>query len=498
LPGAAGTYTPSTVGQDIISLSDRYPYQQTYPGGVFTGFSSNFFNYQLCRYSIPITLAAGQTGSYLLVHWREQYATSLAAVQPTGLTLGTLNATNCYSATVAPNYSNVQRANVFLDTSPAGATPGTITTTPTGTTTTARLSGVSFYTSTGLQFNITATATNLFANSYFTNSVASVSVPAGFESPNPPVHADLTDFGGVNHAYQLYDEPTPRILNHTSGNPYTLVAPPATSDTARFQHPTQPVGGSAAAAPYPYGQVKVRFNTPFAAAAQITDSKLYLYNTLGLTGSSTTSESFSDERYRYPNSFTIIAASPMLPAAPYDSNTSLATLVDELQVYSGRLVYPSVNFSLAAYQPSGNPDYATVLSSDSANRKRRYQRVFNTGIARNTGTLTIVGLAFSAFQTSGAIDSNELTDHPGGAIVQIKVPGQTGWLDLGRAKGDPDLTTADFRGCRTGISGSSYTYDTTAFTAPNGSGEYLIIVRVTFIKNGVGQALSCDSITWSP
>lgn len=503
--GGAGTYTPSGAGLDKFTLSHRVPYSADYsafsPLPPFSDYDVNFSNYQLCQYSVPVTLSAGDSGSYLLVHWKETYGNTLAAVQPAGLTALTLVAANCYSAIPADGaslYENAKRSNVFLETIPAGANTLTISTTPAGTVTTSSLSGVAFYNSNGLQFDVLSTAQDFFENCYFTNSIASVSVPAGFESPSAPVEADLTDFGGISHAYQLYDASPARVVNDTGAVQYTLVAPPATADVVRFQHATQPVGGSGSAAPYPYGQVRVRYNTPFAAAATATDSKLYLYNTLGTAGSSTTVEGFSDEQYRYPNTFSILSTSPMLPAAPYASATSLGTLTGELQVYSGNLVYPSVDFSAAAYRPAGGPDYASVLAADAANHIRRYQRVFNTGIARNTGTLTITGLAFSAFQTTGVIDPAELTDHTGGAIVQIKVPGQTGWLDLGRAKGDPDLATTDFRGCRTGVAGSSYTYDTTAFTADNGSGQFLIIVRVSFIKNGTGQTLSCGSITWSP
>lgn len=503
--GGAGTYTPTGAGLDLISLSYRVPYSADFagfsPAPPFSDYTVNFSNYQLCRYAVPVTLTAGDSGSYLLVHWKESYATSLAAVQPAALTALTLVNANCYSAIPADGasiYENAKRSNVFLETTPAGPTGATITTSPAGTLTTIQLSGVAFYSSTGLQFNVMSTANDFFQNSYFTNSVASVSVPSGYESPSAPVEADLTDFGGALHVYQLYDEGTPRILNNSGGAPYTLGAPPTTSDVVRFQHAAQPVGGSGLAAPYPYGQVRVNYNTPFAAPVVATDTKLYLYNTLGASGSSTTVEGFADEQYRYPNSFSILATSPMLPAAPYDSTQGLGTLTDELQVYSGNLVYPTIDFSAAAYRPAGGPNYAAVLAADAANHIRRYQRVFDTGIARNTGTLTLSGLAFSSFQTSGVIDPAELTDHPGGAIVQIKVPGQTGWLDLGRVKGDPGLATTDFYGCRTGISGSTYTYDTTAFTADNGSGQFLIIVRVSFIKNGVGETLACGGITWSP
>lgn len=504
-PGAPGTYTPAGTGLDKIALASRLPYLDDYSsfGNPFSAFDSDFSSYQVAAYSIPITTVSGENGSFLVVHWKEQYATSLAAIQPAGLTALTLTATNAYSAVPADpaiNYGNVNRKNVFVDTQPAGPTAGSISTTPTGTVTFSLLSGIRFYNSNGLQFAAQATANDVFENSYFTNTIASVSVPAGFESPQAVASADLTDFGGTVQDYQLYDASPARILDHSTGNPFTLVAPPATTDVARFTHSAQPIGGSGAAAPYPYAQVRVVFRSPFGAPLTMTDSKLYLYNTLA--GASThQSEPFVDEDYRYDASATITSASPMLPSggSDFDSTAVLVSNDGELQVYSGRLVYPGVDFTIASYDPAqqAGSNYALVAAGDAGSHKRRYVRIFDTQISKNTGTLTISGLSFTAFQASGPIDLNEVTDHPGGAIIQLKIPGVTGWLDLGRAKGDPDLNTAaDFRGCRTGISGSSYTFETGGFTAPNGSGEYLLIVRVTFI-NGTGNSLFIDSITLS-
>jgi hypothetical protein len=88
-------------------------------------------------------------------------------------------------------------------------------------------------------------------------------------------------------------------------------------------------------------------------------------------------------------------------------------------------------------------------------------------------------------------------------ILQIKVPGLSGWLDLGRANGVPDLVKSlDFRGCRTSVTGDgtpeiTFSYDSQFFTADNGTGKFLLFVRATIIKPA-GTNLYIDEIEWLP
>ncbi len=504
-PSGQTDYVPTGTGLDKIALIHRRPYLNSYSGGEYTPFPVSFPSFQLAKYSVSVTVSSGASGSYLLVHWREQFATSLVTIQ--SVTALNLVSTNCYSAVPAntADFEAVSRAQVFVDTSSgtgvsAGPAPSA---NPVGTTTTVFLSGVEHYNSTNLAFDVLSAANGLFTNSYLTNSVASASVPAGFESNPTPAALDLSDFGGGVVLYQLYDQGgSSKIVDNTSGNPYTLAAPPTSASTARLAV-VQPVGGSTV--PFtggvPGGQLRVQWVPAFAAASIRTATSRFLYDPLGNSGSTSTVENFTDEANRHVATLAASSATtPLVPAGAndYDSTTVLTSNNGELQVVSGRLVYPGTNFGLN-FAPAG-PNYATVRSGDSSNHKRRYIRAFDTGIARNTGKLQIVGLAFSAFDAgNAAVDSAEVADHPGGAIVQIKVPGVTGWLDLGRPSGVPDLDKAqNFRGCRTAIAGDVYTYDTGGFTANNGSGQFLLFVRITLVKNGTGETLNLDSITWLP
>lgn len=505
-PVSQTAYTPANSGIDFFGLTNRYPYLSDYSshGGVYANYTQTFYTYQLATYTVPVALVSGDAGSFLLVHWHEQYATTLASIQPAALTGGTLIQNNCYSAVPADGaalYAAVNRLNVYLDALAGTAvTIASVTSAAAGTTTSAKLSGVAYYTSTGLQFNVVAVANNVFKNSYLTNDTASASVLAGFESTTTSVRSDTTAFGGIIQPWELYDAVGSHVVNNAGGAAFSLVSPPATTAVVKFQHTTLPIGGGANNVPYPFGQLSVRFGNPFSAPVAATDTTKYLFNSLGTTGSSDTIENFTDEQYRYLISVTPIAALPILPAGGniYPSSSAIIGGDSNLQELSGKLVYPQTDFT-AGYSPSaGQPNYATVFAGDAGSTKRRYLRAFNTGIARNTGHLTLNGLAFSAFDAGlAAIDPAEVADHPGGAIVQIQVPGSTGWLDLGRALGQPALSTADFNGCRTGIAGATFAFTSTAFTSDNGSGKFLLFVRITFI-HGPGDAMALDSLIWTP
>lgn len=505
-PVSQSDYVASLAGLDKISLIDRLPYLANYPGSEYAPFSTNFSSYQLAKFDFSVTLIAGDNESYLLVHWKETYATSLAAIQPASLTALTLTTGNCYSAvpSAPSSFENVNRKNIFLDTdSASGPTVGTLTTAPAGTITSTPYSGIEHYNSTGLTFNFTATATDVFKNSYRTNQVATGSVPVGFESTEPPAKIDLTAFGGLVHPYSLYDNGL-LFVDDGTGLAFTLASPPVILDVARAQNPSQAIGGAASTIPWPYGQVGVEWRSPFGGLATQASTERYIYNPVAGSLTTNTYEPLNDESYRHISSFAAGSpATPILPAGgnAFVSATLLASGDGNLQVHSGRLIYPSTNFTVAPYNPTTpGGDYAAVLAGDAANHIRRHVRAFNTGIARNTGKIRLKGLALVAFASTGAFTGSEVADHTGGAIVQVKVPGSTGWLDLGRSKGDPDLATTDFRGCSTGTSGPDVTvsYDTTAFTVDNGFGDFLIFVRVSFIKNGTGETLDLQEVEWLP
>jgi hypothetical protein len=218
-----------------------------------------------------------------------------------------------------------------------------------------------------------------------------------------------------------------------------------------------------------------------------------------------TKESMVLESYRYVASYLPIGGELILPVGGADFDSALAIPSGELQVMAGRLVYPSSDYTGWSY-PSQDPgrDYSSVYSSDPSNTMRRYIRAFNTGGVLDRGKIRIKGLIASDFAALLPISMGEVDCHPGGAIVQIMIPGVTGWLDLGLEDGQPDSTkTSNYRGCQ--VSLTEVSFETTVeystapyFTSVNVEGKYLIFVRVTFIKNGIGEYIYLEDIEWLP
>lgn len=509
-PTGQTDYTPANSGIDRITLIDRLPYASSYPGVEYTPFGTNFSSFQLAKMQFTITLASGDNESYLIVHWKQTYAATLAAIQPASLTGGSLISANCYSAvpTDTSEYENNHRKEIFVDPdSGLTVSPTTITTAVSGSPSTHTLSGILHYGSGPISFDITATAVNLFVSSYYTNAASSVSVPVGFESTVAPVQVDVADFGATSIInIPLYDASPSRIVNDGTGLGYSLVSPPNSIHVARYEDTALPAPFVSLAEPvWPLAQIRLRWQGTFTGQVVQQSVQSYLFVNPSLEPSTETFESFNTETYRYISSFT--ASSPSVPVTPaggniYNSGALLASDDGNAQVVQGRVVYPKTDYSsgLLILPVTASGNYFTVQGGDTGSHKRRYVRAFNTGIPRNTGRLRIIGLAFADFDAGlNPVDPTEVADHPGGAIVQIKVPGSTGWLDLGRADGVPDLSkVSDFRGCRTGINADTYSFDTGSFTADNGSGKFLLFVRITYIKGVAGLALSCRSIEWLP
>jgi len=134
----------------------------------------------------------------------------------------------------------------------------------------------------------------------------------------------------------------------------------------------------------------------------------------------------------------------------WDSDLALGSHIqNELQVLDGKLVYPQTNFTAGYYPSNGQQNYATLFAADVANTIRWYTRLIDTQSPANSGKIRIKGISDSAF-AAGVYTGDLVADHSGGAVVLMKVPGVTGWLDLGRYDGDPNSDkTQDYYGCLT-------------------------------------------------
>lgn len=527
-------YTASNVGLDQISLAFRYPYLANYTGYVappvpYGPFPTNFFRFQLATFTINTqTVSAADSQNWLLVHWRESWAVSLAKIQPAELSLINLTSANCYSAVPTSNTSyaagswddnttaafNVNRHFIFNDTSSGSAPAGTLFTSAPGISfhNTLFLSGVEYYSvSSGAgeaTWNIDIRASGLFANSFQTGSVDNPPhVPAEFHSAFDPIQMDWTNFGGGI-------QPVPyNQMNKFGGAAYDFNNSPEPGDVGEYQITGLPVYTPVHFCPLGgFAQLTANLRTPFHETVFV-DTEKYLIDTYTAGEISTTTfEPFVDELYRYAFAFdpTSSALVPVIPSGGnvFASASPLTGGGGNLQVAGQEVIYPQTNYTVG-FQPNVSPDYSGFPGGDGANHFRRYQRAVDTGTPRNTGWIRLRGLAQAAFTTNAAYNGAEITGHAtGGAIVQIKIPGASGsdWLDLGRASGDPGvvgpLGTSPFYGCSTAvvISGSdiyvSFNMGSN-FTSNNGSGQFLLFVRVTFI-NGPGTSLALNQIQWYP
>lgn len=507
-------HTATGVGLDNITLTHRLPYLEDYSGysGYYANYDSNFYRYQLAHYSYPITIPAQDAGSWIFVHWRETYATSLTAIQPLAMSTH-LTSAYCYSAMPSGGdfdtgeIRTANRHNVYRDTTLSAPIPNTYTVSVVGSPSTVMLSGVSFYNngSTPLQWNLNLSIDDILTYCYYTGTTASPgNIPAGFESGYPPMTIDFSDFGG-----DIMEVPYHHLRDLGTLTYYSLTHAPAPGETNVYNEANVPIYGSlVSASPIGgYGTIHGIVRKPFLSNLVWADTPRYLFNSYAQTGSSTAStstyEPFTDERFRYSTATVITASLPVEPSVGnhFDSTAVIAAADDSLQVVGHQLVYPHANFA-SGYQPVG-PDYAAVLAADASDWIRYHMRAFDTGVPRNTGKLRIRGIRYADISSSTANPVDRRDGHTGGAIVLIKVPGQTGWLDLGRAYGVPDLdTTQNNRGCMTGVTPNTtstdftVTYNTGLFTANNGSGEFPIFIAVILFKNGAGEALAIDDITW--
>ncbi len=526
-------YTASGAGLDQISLSFRYPYLQNYtgyavpPGGVYGPFPTNFYRFQLATFSInPQAVGVGDSQNWVLIHWRETFATSLAAIQPTSITLLNLTSVNCYSATPTSNANyatgswdddtgaafNVNRHFVFLDSASGSFPVGSVFTSSPNGGSTSPLSGVSYYdTASGpghVNWTVDIRATGLFDNSFQTGSSDNPpNVPNQMHSAFDPIQMDWSNFGGGIQPVPYYQ------MNKFGGGAYSHTNSPAPGDTGEYQNsslviytpgPFCPLGG--------FAQLTADLRTPFHEQTYV-DANKYLIDTYAPGAISTTTfEPFVDELYRYINTFdpTTSATVPVIPAGGniFPSASALVLGGTSIQVAGQEVIYPQTNYS-AGFFPVQATDYSGFPAGDGAGHLRRYQRAFDVGAARNTGWIRIRGLTQAAFTQNAAYNGVETTGHTtGGAIIQLKVPGGSGsdWLDLGRAYGDPGLVgalgTSPFYGCSTGVvifgSDIYVSFNTGPnFTSNNGSGNFLLFIRVTFI-NGAGTSLALNQLEWFP
>ena len=287
------------------------------------------------------------------------------------------------------------------------------------------LSGVKFYT-TGSTFLLGVVGSHCFNNTY-------VSSPLGYAS-----------FTGIASGAVAWNDPTvtgptspPTIGNTmTATNKVLTISVASVRDTdARITcTPSDPYGSYA--------------STQSSSANRLVD-------TYGTT-STALCEYFDDENRRLP-----IGAYNAVPAPITGQWTSLNILINgNAQVYNGLLYYPTINFS--TYLPVQAEDYSAFSGN-----QVYYRAMYMAATPHNNGTLELGGLVNADVAPVGT----------GSVNVEIKLPTQTGWLDLGTDYIQATFTGADGDGCRASQSGSSWGW--TSGTFSTGLSGFMYVVRIT-------------------
>ena len=177
-------------------------------------------------------------------------------------------------------------------------------------------------------------------------------------------------------------------------------------------------------------------------------------------------EYFVDEYYRLPNNDW--DEIPIITTGGWNSNTILAQ--NELQVFNHTLQYPQTNYS--TYKPDQIIDYSSYSGTKS------YIRSFiDIGKPHNNGTFFIKG--YNPLDTSLHID--------------IKLPAQTGWLNLKTPYNESEFYGENDNGCLISRDGENFNFTTGEFSSSNSG--YLILLRITIDESNISN-IEEISINW--
>lgn len=197
---------------------------------------------------------------------------------------------------------------------------------------------------------------------------------------------------------------------------------------------------------------------PFAVSAPVDiarqGNKKLLINSM-LQQSTELIEKFTDEVYRLP-----LAEYLTIPGAISSQWTPANALSNGNAQAAGGLIFPNANYGTGFTPSTGQPNFSSFSG------QQKYIRAFrDLNDPHNAGILKLVGLTLADLISAGNVK------------VELKLPGRTGWLDLGLPFDAGTFTGADGDGCRTAVNGDEFSWSVgTNSTALSG---WMVIVRVT-------------------
>jgi len=302
------------------------------------------------------------------------------------------------------------------------------------------LSGVR-YMPAGAPIGVKVTGQNVFENSFHPQPLTIIGAQAGFTNQNIAfVAGGNTDLSGYSNPPQMDDD---FILQKD----ITLAAGFFSLN----------------------GRLYALARDSFAVSTQVEiprqDNRIMLVNTYNQQ-SSDLIDKFLDEKYRLP-----AGAYDSIPGSIVDQWTSANALSNGDAQIAGALIYPDNDYSFGYTPNVGQPNYVTGFTGD-----QLFLRAFrDQGVPHNSGVLELAGLSLSDIESDGDVK------------VEIKLPGKTGWLDLGLSFDAGSFQGNDGDGCRTYDSGELFGWSSGSnSTADSG---YMVIVRMT-LKNSSAPAIT--------
>jgi hypothetical protein len=179
-------------------------------------------------------------------------------------------------------------------------------------------------------------------------------------------------------------------------------------------------------------------------------------------------EYFVDEDYRMPYDSNFDSVLNVYKGL-WDSHRLLGG--GELQVFSGKIIYPHINYT-ADYIPSQIANYSNRTGS------RYYTRAFvDIGNPHNNGKIIISGY--------NLLDGNNK--------IYMKLPEQTGWLDLSKPYNEVDFYGRDGDGCLVSHNGEEFYWTSGTYSSANSG--YMIILRVE-MQNATVNPISYIKMDW--
>jgi hypothetical protein len=301
-----------------------------------------------------------------------------------------------------------------------------------GTTTYKYLDGVK-YLNTGTQFKFGLTALHVFKNTYVLS---------------PLSHPAITGIGSA----------TISITDTGSGVSGVTLPVPQRTDNMILTDYTQSISTSNT---YHADPLSLTWNLakPGASASKIQSFGTVFINTYTAASDDGKTRNFYDNSYRL-NLITNFNNYTYTPndASNWD-NTMLLTNGNAL-VYKG-LRYPSINFATLCNYPTQVANYTNFSGP-----QVYLTTMFDPSKPRSGGVLSITGLTLA----------NLTSD----IKVELRFPGLTGWLDLGKPYDNSLGLPQEGYGCRVSVSGSNFGWTGGGYST--GNSGYRIQLRITFLN----------------